>query len=48
MAEKVATAGIRRKKGFMLYVKDGAVWRVRKKREGEVPEQPEMVSDLGF
>jgi hypothetical protein len=48
MAEKVATAGIRRKKGFMLYVKDGAVWRVRKKSEGEVPEQPEMVSDLGF
>ena len=29
-------------------MKDGAVWRVRKKRRGVAEAQPEMVADLGF
>jgi predicted HNH restriction endonuclease len=48
VAEKVAKAGIPRKKNFLLYVQDGAVWRVRKKRPDGPESQPEMVADLGF
>ena len=48
MAEKVAKAGIPRKKDFLLYVKVGAVWQVRKKRRGEAADEPEMVADLGL
>jgi hypothetical protein len=48
MAEKVAKLGISRDKDFMLYVKDGAVWRVRRKQPGVPKSKPEKVADGGF
>ena len=48
MAEKVAKLGISRDKDFMLYVKDGAVWRVRRKQPGVPKGRPERVADGGF
>lgn len=48
MAEKVAKLGISRDKDFMLYVKDGAVWRVRRKQPGVPKGKPERVADGGF
>ena len=48
MAEKVAKLGISRDKDYMLYVKDGAVWRVRRKQPGLPKGKPEMVKDGGF
>ena len=48
MAEKVAKLGISRDKDFMLYVKDGAVWRVRRKQPGVPKGRPEQVADGGF
>jgi hypothetical protein len=48
MSEKVAKLGISRDKDFMLYVKDGAVWRVRRKQPGVSKGKPEKVADGGF
>jgi hypothetical protein len=48
MAEKVAKLGISRDKDFMLYVKDGDVWRVRRKQPGVPKGKPERVADGGF
>jgi len=48
MAEKVAKLGISRDKDYMLYVKDGAVWRVRRKQPGLPKGKPEKVADGGF
>jgi hypothetical protein len=48
MAEKVAKLGISRDKDYMLYVKDGAVWRVRRKQPGLAKGKPEKVADGGF
>lgn len=48
MAEKVAKMGITREKDYMLYVKDGAVWRVRRKQPGVPKGRPEKVQDGGF
>ena len=48
MAEKVAKLGISRDKDFMLYVKDGAVWKVRRKQPGVPKGKPEKVPDGGF
>ena len=48
MSEKVAKLGISRDKDFMLYVKDGAVWRVRRKQPGVPKGKPEKVVDGGF
>jgi hypothetical protein len=48
VAEKVAKLGIARNKEWMLYVKDGAVWQVRRKLPGVPKGRPEMVSDVGF
>src|SRR5205814_10468706 len=48
MAEKVAKLGITRDKDYMLYVKDGAVWRVRRKQPGLPKGKPEKVADGGF
>ena len=48
MAEKVAKLGISRDKDFMLYVKDGSVWRVRRKQPGVPKGKPERVADGGF
>lgn len=48
MAEKVAKLGITRDKDFMLYVKDGAVWRVRRKQPGVAKSKSEKVKDGGF
>lgn len=48
MAEKVAKLGISRDKDYMLYVKDGAVWRVRRKQPGVPKGRPEKVADGGF
>jgi hypothetical protein len=48
MSEKVAKLGISREKDFMLYVKDGAVWRVRRKQPGVSKGKPEKVADGGF
>jgi hypothetical protein len=48
MAEKVAKLGISRDKDFMLYVKDGAVWKVRRKQPGVPKGKPEKVADGGF
>jgi hypothetical protein len=48
MSEKVAKLGISRDKDFMLYVKDGAVWRVRRKQPGVAKGKPEKVADGGF
>ena len=48
MAEKVARLGIVRDKDMMLYVKDGAVWKVRRKQPGVPKGKPEKVADGGF
>jgi hypothetical protein len=48
MAEKVAKLGISRDKDFMMYVKDGAVWRVRRKQSATSKGKPEKVADGGF
>jgi hypothetical protein len=48
MAEKVAKLGISREKDYMLYVKDGNVWRVRRKQPGVPKGKPEKVADGGF
>jgi len=48
MSEKVAKLGISRDKDFMLYVKDGAVWKVRRKQPGVPKGKPEKVADGGF
>ena len=48
MAEKVAKLGISRDKDYMLYVKDGSVWRVRRKQPGVPKGKPEKVADGGF
>jgi hypothetical protein len=48
MAEKVAKLGISREKDYMLYVKDGSVWRVRRKQPGMPKGKPEKVADGGF
>jgi hypothetical protein len=48
MAEKVKKLGISRNKDFMLYVKDGNVWQVRRKQPGVPKGKPEKVADGGF
>jgi hypothetical protein len=48
MAEKVAKLGISQEKDHMLYVKDGAVWRVRRFRPGMAKARPEKVATGGF
>jgi hypothetical protein len=48
MAEKVAKLGLSRNKDFMLYVKDGGVWQVRRKQPGVPKGKPEKVADGGF
>jgi len=48
MAEKVAKLGIARDKDFMFYVKDGAIWRVRRKQPGAPKGKPEQVAEGGF
>jgi hypothetical protein len=48
MAEKVKKLGIDRNKDFMLYVKDGDVWQVRRKQPGVPKGKPEKVADGGF
>src|SRR3954453_4785920 len=48
MAEKVAKLSISRDKDYMLYVKDGAVWGVRRKQPGLPKGKPEKVADGGF
>src|SRR5687767_5472185 len=48
MAEKVARLGISRDKDYMLFVKDGAVWRVRRKQPGVPKGRPEKVADGDF
>src|SRR5262245_42898281 len=48
MAEKVAKLGITRDKDFMLYVKDGDVWKVRRKQPGMPKGRPEKVADGGI
>ncbi|HEY0708623.1 MAG TPA: hypothetical protein VGG33_17575 [Polyangia bacterium] len=48
MAEKVAKLGIARDKDFMFYVKDGSVWRVKRKQPGAPKGKPEQVADGGF
>ena len=47
MAEKIVRLGIRGNRDFMLCVKGGAVWRVRKKREGSNAQKlkPERITD---
>jgi hypothetical protein len=48
MAERVKTLGIVRNKDFMLYVKDGDVWQVRRKQPGVPKGKPEKVAEGGF
>ena len=48
MQEKVARLGIVREKDMMYYVKDGAVWKVRRKQPGVPKGKPEKVADGGF
>lgn len=48
MAEKVKKLGIARNKDFMLYVKDGDVWQVRRKQPGMSKGKPEKVAEGGF
>ncbi len=47
MAEKVKKLGIARSRDFMLYVKDGDVWQVRRKQPGLPKGKPEKVADGG-
>ena len=44
MAEKVAKAGIKRDPGWMYYVKDGGVWKVRRKSPDVPTGRPEEVA----
>jgi hypothetical protein len=48
MAEKVKKLGISRNKDFMLYVKDGDVWQVRRKQPGVPKGKPEKIAEGGF
>jgi hypothetical protein len=48
MAEKVKKLGIARNKDYMLYVKDGDVWQVRRKQPGVPKGKPEKVAEGGF
>jgi len=48
MAEKVKKLGIARNKDFMLYVKDGDVWQVRRKQPGVPKGKPEKLAEGGF
>ena len=48
MAEKVARLGIVRDKDTMLYVKDGNVWKVRRKQPDVPKGKPEKIADGGF
>ena len=48
MAEKVKKLGIARNKDFMLYVKDGDVWQVRRKQPGVPKGRPEKLAEGGF
>ena len=48
MAEKVAKLGLERDKDHILYVKDGGVWRVRRKQAGMPKGKPEKLADGGF
>jgi hypothetical protein len=48
MQEKVARPGIVREKDMMYYVKDGAVWKVRRKQPGVPKGKPEKVEECGF
>lgn len=48
MAEKVAKTGIVRDKDYMYYVKNGGVWKVRRKQPGVPKGKPEKVIDGGF
>lgn len=48
MAEKVAKLGLERDKDHILYVKDGSVWRVRRKQAGMPKGKPEVLADGGF
>ena len=48
MAEKVKKIGIARNKDFMLYVKDGDVWQVRRKQPGVQKGKPEKLAEGGF
>ena len=48
MQEKVARPGIVREKDMMYYVKDGAVWKARRKQPGAPKGKPEKVEECGF
>ena len=48
MQEKVARPGIVREKDMMYYVKDGSVWKVRRKQPGVPKGKPEKEADGGF
>ncbi len=48
MAEKVKKLGIARNNDFMLYVKDGDVWQVRRKQPGVAKGKPEKIAEGGF
>jgi hypothetical protein len=48
MAEKVKKLGLTRDKDFMLYVKDGDVWQVRRKQPGVPKGKPEKLAEGGF
>jgi hypothetical protein len=48
MAEKVKKLGITREKDYMLYVKDGDVWKVRRKQPGVPKGKPEKAAEGGF
>ena len=48
MQEKVARLSIVREKDMMYYVKDGAVWKVRRKQPGVPKGKPEKVEECGF
>ena len=48
MAEKVAKLSVSREKDFMYYVKDGAVWKVKRKQPGVQKGKPEKVIDGNF
>jgi hypothetical protein len=48
MREKVKKLGLARNKDFMLYVKGGDVWQVRRKQPGVPKTKPEKVADGGL
>jgi HJR/Mrr/RecB family endonuclease len=47
VSEKVARLGVERDPDYMFYVKDGAVWRVRRRSPGVPIGRPEQVADGG-